>query len=219
MKKYFHGNVIGFDLDNTLYKPNKEINEKIKRYVCKLASEKLSEDYSEIRRLFNKNYAKNHSGSKSLEILGINNPKELMQSALENIDTSFLKKDDRLKNLIEDIYEKYELFMVTSNKLDTAIRKLDALGIYSGVFNPLISCESKLNREDSSVFEYIKKEFKVDYGDILFIGDREQTDIIPANSIGVVTAIVNSKSSIANFKLKEIYDLEFILQKINLVKT
>lgn len=217
--EFFYGSVVGFDLDNTLYKPNKEINEEIKRLACKLASAKLNIDYLEIRRLFDENYSENNSGSKSLEIIGINNGKELMQSALENIDVNFLKRDRKLVNLIKNIYEEYKLFMITSNKHTTAIRKLDVLGIYSGVFDPLISSESKLNREEGSVFEYIKKKFKVDYKDILFIGDREKTDIIPANRIGIKTAIVNSKSNIANFQLEEIYDLEFILQKINPAKT
>ena len=214
MVKNFSGKVIGFDLDGTLYRTNEKMDNQIKEYIFMRASEMLNREYLTVRKSFDENYSKNRSGSKSLQIIGIetNNAKNLMQSALENINIDFIEKDKRLIKLIKDIHEKYKLFMITSNKKSIAIKKLDALDVDYRLFDPLISYENNLFREDMSAFRYIAKEFRVNYNDILFVGDREQTDIIPAKKIGIKTAIVNSESKLADFRLKEIYDIKFILE-------
>ena len=47
---------------------------------------------------------------------------------------------------------------------------------------------------------------------MMFVGDREKVDIIPAAKLGMLTAIVNAKSELAHFELQAIHDLEKILE-------
>ena len=203
---------VGFDLDGTLYKPNDEVNEQIRRYACERASELLGRKYDEVRSEFNIYFLDTQSASQSLVKLGIENGKEIMQEALEKADiASILGRDERLADLIVRLAENYKLFLITSSPERNALAKLNALGINSILFSPKLYGDSEYIRDDGSAFNYVSGEQSVLLSQMMFVGDRKQTDIIPAKRWGMRTAIVNARSKEADYQLDSIYDLEGIL--------
>lgn len=204
---------VGFDFDNTLYEPNPEINEKIREYVCRHASEALNKSYASIRKKFDELYLETESGSESLKLLGISEGKVLMQEALEKADiASVLKKDDRLVRVLSKLNESYRLFLITGSSERISLKKLGVLGINPDLFHPKLYFDSPFLREDGgSAFKYVSELHGVSLEQMMFVGDREQIDIIPANELGLTTAIVNGKSKIATYELLDIYELEEIL--------
>lgn len=207
--------LIGFDLDGTLYKPNEKINKKIRDYLCKRAGHILNKSYHEIKDKFNKLYKKTQSGTDSLRLMEIKNSSSLTQEALENVDiTPFLKKDLELLSTLYRLKEKYKLFLITGSPKKITNKKLRALGINSKIFSIKIydnSSKSKYKRKDGSAFIHISKLYNIPLYNMMFIGDREKIDIIPAKKLNLKTVIINAKSKIADFNLKKISELEKIL--------
>lgn len=203
---------LGFDLDNTLYRQGPEMNEKIQEYACRKASTLLSQPYETVRSRFDQNFSETQSGSRSLEAIGITNGREIIQEALENADiASVLKEDVRLQRMLDKLASSYKLFLITGSSKQIALGKLEAMGLLDPlVFNPTFYAESPYRREDGTAFQYVARLHNVGFDRMMFVGDREKVDIIPAKDLGIKTAIVNAASDLADIQLREIYELEKI---------
>ncbi len=206
---------IGFDLDNTLFKPNARINEYIRSYACRQASELLGQSYEQVRSAFDEQFALLKSFRGSLRAVGIEDATPIVQEALEQEEiVSLLQKDEALNAMLVRLSVRYGLFLITTNTEKVALRKLQALGIDADLFDPKIyELENPLYiRRDGSAFHRVSQLQSIDLSQMLFVGDRESTDILPAKQLGMMTAIVNAKSSQADYQLEDIYQLEEILK-------
>lgn len=200
---------IGFDLDNTLYEPNPGVDELIREYVCRKAGERLKRDYESLRKEFDKIYAEIQSGRKTLEILGVSGARELVQDALENSNlASLLKKDERLNAMLKKLSFSRDLFLITGSSERLALEKLEAMGLNPLVFRHSLYAESPHERRDGSAFRHVAKILNTALDRMMFVGDREKTDVIPAKRLGIKTAMVNNRSALADVNLEDIYELE-----------
>nr|MBI4156309.1 HAD family hydrolase [Candidatus Woesearchaeota archaeon] len=208
---------VGFDLDNTLYVKNPIIDKKINDYICLKASNILKKELIEVKTSFQQKYSELHSSHGSLMAIGIENEDlaiSIVQEALENADiSSSLSQDVKLNDMLKKLSKYYRLFMITGSRKDLAIKKLDALGIDKNLFYPSLYAYSIYERYNGSAFSYVSSIISIPPNRIMFVGDREKSDILPAKKLGIKTAIVNSTSQFADYNLKTIYDLEEILLK------
>jgi FMN phosphatase YigB (HAD superfamily) len=203
---------VGFDLDGTLYKLTDQINERIRSYACQRASEELGRSYDDVRADFDAEFSRTQSGSKSLEAAGARDGKALVQEALEFADVaSELRRDVMLAGMLERMSKSRKLYLITSSPEELAIAKMETLGISPEIFRPRLFRESPYLRDDGSAFRFVAESHGVKYGEMVFVGDRDGTDIIPARDLGMWTAIVNATSDVADFHLEEIYDIENIV--------
>ncbi|MEK6947946.1 MAG: HAD family hydrolase [Nanoarchaeota archaeon] len=205
---------VGFDLDKTLYVPFPGIDEKIQEYASLRTSIFLGLDYETTKARFGEVYNQLKSGRRTLIELGLDNnqSENLMQDALENADiVPLLKKDERLNQMLSRISDKYKTFLITGSREPIAQRKLEALGLSSVPFNSRLYAGSEYQRDTGEAFNYVASVLGVTYEEMMFVGDRENVDIIPAKNLGMKTAIVNTQSKEATYQLKTIYDLESIL--------
>lgn len=207
---------IGFDLDNTLFKPNARINEYITTFACRRASEILGKPYDQVRVAYNDQYAILQSCRQSLRAMGIEDVNTIIQSSLEQEEiVELLERDDVLNAMLHRLAVCYQLYLITTNSREVTERKLDKLGISKELFRPMI-CEletPELTRYDGSAFRHVAHELNAEFAQMLFVGDREKTDIVPAKKLGITAAIVNGKSDHADYQLKDIYQLEEILKE------
>ena len=211
-----HIEALGVDLDKTLYKPNEKIDEAIRKYACEQAADELGIPYEKIRADFNKLYTQSQSGGNSLEKLGVLNGREIMHEALDNADiVPYLRKNTRLAEMFSRLNQDYKLFLITYSREELALRKLEKLGIDTYIFHPSIYGDSPLQRENGSAFKHVSRKLLVHCQNMMFVGDREQVDILPAKKLGITTAIVNGKSKEADYQLKNILHLENLVYKIN----
>jgi len=206
---------VGFDLDNTLYAKNPIIDKKINDYICLKASNILKKELIEVKASFQQKYSELHSSHGSLMAIGIENEDlaiSIVQEALENADiSSSLSRDIKLNDMLKKLSQYYKLFMITGSRKDLAIKKLDALGVDKNLFYPALYAYSIYERYNGSAFSYVSSIISIPPNRIMFVGDREKSDILPAKKLGIKTAIVNSMSQSADYQLKTIYDLEEIL--------
>lgn len=207
---------VGFDVDNTLYKNTSELYAITQNQIIHLASQEKGGNYEETKQEFYKYFNELQSASKSLSKMGIDRSKAqaIVQRALETTDlTPVLHKNEKLSSLMRSLAERYKLFIITGGSPDFTRKKLSALGIedHESLFKLQLYSDSQYRREDGSAFEYVSEQLSVPFGKMMFIGDREAVDIIPAKRLGLVTAIVNNSSKEADYSLDEIYALEHIL--------
>lgn len=207
---------VGFDLDNTLYKMSPKIETAIRDNIFSLTSAATGRSYRETEKEFLVHYDVLHSASESLSRMGVRDGKLIVQKAMENADVaSALQEDRKLSKMMDSLAKRYKLFIITGSSADYTSKKLAALGILEQpnkeLFTIKVCGDSTHRREDGSAFRYVSEKLSVPFGRMMFIGDRETVDIIPAKRLGITTAIVNSSSEKADYNLDEIYHLEKLL--------
>jgi len=204
---------IGFDLDNTLYVSTPQIQGLIQHNIITMAAQHLNRDYDSVKTEYDRQFLITQSGSSSLKALGIVEASELVQTALERTDiASALNRDDRLISMMDRLSSRYQLFLITGSSQDEASNKFKAIGLNPCVFDMKLYNDSKYSRKDGAAFDYISQKLSVPLENMIFVGDREKVDIIPALNKGLYTAMVNGISKYASFNLDDIYSLEKILK-------
>ncbi len=206
---------VGFDLDKTLYKPDGKASHMIEKYVIQKAHEILGIPTKEIKEGYKKLYDEKQSVRRSLLAMGIPEGAKIAQEAIAQANIAqYLKEDPKLVELMRKLHEEYELYLITSSKKDDAISKLNALGISETTFSIPQYGRTDHTREDGSAFRYVATTLGISLEQMMFVGDREQVDIVPANSLNILTALVNGEprqKTVADYRLKEIYSLDKIL--------
>ncbi|MFH1802730.1 MAG: HAD family hydrolase [archaeon] len=203
---------VGFDLDGTLYTLNDGINDRIRQHACQTAAGILSRPYEWVRAEFERHFAETGSGRISLEQMGIDNGREIVQVALEEADIGpLLNRDGALAGMLGRLGERFNLYLITSSPRGSAESKLAHLGVNLDVFDPRIYGESPLSRRDGSAFRHVATTYGIALPRMMFVGDREKVDIFPAQSLGLKTAMVNGMSERADYNLGSIYELEGVL--------
>ena len=200
-----------FDLNNTLYRQNNEMDESIRRRACEEAVTELGGDYDSVREEFDKIYVEIQSGRKTLEILGVSDGTSVMERAVENSGVDSLPKDPRLREMMDRISPWWNLALVTGTSEKLTMRTLEAIGLNPETFSPVIHNKSPYNRDDGSAFRHVAESHGTFPYRMLMVGDREKKDVVPANKFGLKTAIVREKSGLADVNLKDIYELENFL--------
>lgn len=201
---------IGFDLDNTLYKETPETKSIITEYILEKAAAILRKEISEIKKEYSKNYNLFQSARRALIAMGIKEGMDIVQEALEKADiASQLKPDNKTAILLQDLAKTYKLFLITGSKKNEAQKKLQALGINYKLFTESIYADNphKLLREDGTAFTYIAEKLHLKQEELVFVGDREQVDIIPAKKLGITTCIINGQSKEADYNITSLEEL------------
>lgn len=93
-----------------------------------------------------------------------------------------------------------------------ADKVLVRLGLTDIFGERIISGEPDLRKPSPVVFRQARLLLGAEYGDITAIGDQNDTDIIPAKSLGMKTIIVSDRQQSADRKAKDIYEVLRLLE-------
>jgi FMN phosphatase YigB (HAD superfamily) len=202
--------LIGFDLDQTLYKETKLTFKIYRETVYRLAAQELGLELEVAKKQFKKHYQILKSGREALEKMGIKNAEKLSLKISQEADLSLaIKKDQKLIHLLGYLSKKYTLFLVTSSAKKSAFAKIKALGIDPKIFRYKIFGDNFLGGKFSGdSFRGLLKLTKRKPEEHLFIGDKETIDILPPKKLGMRTALAWGVSVAADFSLPTIYDLK-----------
>lgn len=217
-----------FDLDDTLISEKEYIRSGFKVVAKKIGTKhNLNENdvYELMYETFNED-SKNVF-NRVLNKLGIQYEidyiKELIKSYREHIPD--IKLYDDAKYIIETLHQKgIKLGMITDGYKVTQRNKLKVLDIDSYFEHIVVTDE--LGREfwkpHSKPYEIIKDKLKLDYENMVYVGDNVSKDFITANKLGMSTVFINREEGIysaikedreylANLELESLVDIEKIL--------
>lgn len=190
---------VAWDLDGTLYPTSEGLSQYIHQQVITKVAEQENCSTDQAKQLYQTRYQELHSNTKTLESFGING-KQFFLSLWENHDLSpYIKPNPELATSFKKLKQTKSYFHVihtNSNTLGTVKKKLDLIGLDPDIFQQIItSVDIGHNKPDERMFKALIELTKTPPAKILYVGDREHTDIIPAKNLGLYTALVDPKET------------------------
>jgi FMN phosphatase YigB (HAD superfamily) len=167
---------VGFDLDNTLYPINEEIENRIRVRFAEVALEKRPDlkSVEVAREFFEKRYNEIGSRTQVLKELGFPNPEAVSKECLVKAEfLDLLKYDRKVVSLLTNIKRKYGTFLITAVPKNLSIPKLEKIGLSLSLFdyssfgdNP--EGNNKLN---GSVYMHFLSQSEYSSDQHVYIGD------------------------------------------------
>jgi len=198
--------VIVWDVDSTLYKEVPKLHQLIEKAFLYSAQKKLGGSMQESKKEFYKLYKQLGSKTKVLDHLGYNGRKEVAKIARKVKFQEYLKKDKRLQYLFRELSQFHHVVLTNDNLANTK-KKLSALGLPLRYFSEIFATHAlPYLKPDPRVFQHVIKQTSFSPHQHLYVGDREETDILPAKAAGMRTAMVWSKSNVADVSFAKVYN-------------
>ncbi len=215
---------IGFDIDKTLYQGSKKIDELIQTEIINYIL-KYTKKFSNIqtaKKYFKEEYQKEKSAKRVLENIQINNAGEIINKILNEVNIiPLIKKNNELAVYLTELSKSNSLFIISHNPISTILKKLEAIGIPKEIFCLIIGSDEyqTCNKRDGSAFKKILAQPLMNNKKVIFIGDNEKTDIIPAKENNIITIKINSdlnnlEPSVADYQITDIMNLKEVFEKI-----
>jgi len=216
--------VIGFDLDNTLYSSTPEIQSRIRGGIYHRLSEEFGISFYEAKELFEENYRGSfpwsYSGSRTVEEIARRFKKQLdgsdiiQQSAGQADILCLLEPDPAVQDMLTRLGEKRELDLITSSKYHLALDKLKRIGIPFSLFRNIISTEFHGSKSDGTVYKFWLSLREIPPNQVLYVGDNPKQDIEIPRRLGIRTCYLGEKEVETDFKISKILELEQVLSEI-----
>lgn len=204
---------VGFDLDGTLYRTTPELNAWFARELIAKVHDKIGGNVDEIKIEYERRREEKGSNTLTLNSFGLDGEK-VFQNLFDEVNLGdFVIPDGRLAKIIKRLTKKYKVFLISNGTERQVLRKLKYIEIDKNLFRPLISCYDVDGwvKPNPPAFLAAMEELKLSPEECLYVGDRNETDIEGARSVGMKTCIVWNKSKIADIELATVYDLEGLL--------
>lgn len=186
--------VVGFDLDQTLYPKSPAIDEAIQLYLYEHIARKYNCTIQEAEQQFAQLYQSGEglSGGKAMEALGFQDGGELVQQALEQADISpYLVPNMRHVTILDDWRERYRLDILTGSNRRNTMQKLAQLSIDSSKFNHIITSDDASKSSGEAYRLWMSLYPGLEPRNFLYIGDRFKSDHIIPSAYGIGTIIIN----------------------------
>lgn len=204
---------VGFDLDGTLYKSTPEFNNWVRENLLELVVCKVGGSARQIENEFQKRREEFGSTTMTLNSYGLDG-EQIFQDLFDKAPLEkFILPDGKLAKLLNDLSKKYKLFIISNGTERQVLRKLKYLEIGTELFSPLVSCYDHDGwvKPNPGSFLYVLDELDLAPNEVLFVGDREATDIEGARGVEMRTAMVWGESELADISLETVYDLGKLL--------
>lgn len=112
-------------------------------------------------------------------------------------------KIDKSKSVTEEIIKGFAQFcplvLLSSNALQNILKTLEYLGISSKLFDTIYCSDNTPTNEPfnkKQAMQIIAEKYEVEYKDIVSIGDRYQTDVVPMLELGGVGIVISHPSEL-----------------------
>lgn len=206
--------VIVWDVDGTWYRfSNGLIGEEIDKR-CAVISEVLNIPFDKAKELEEETVKKVKSHTKAVSIitgLSINKVLDMVQSKIDR--AKFLGKDEKLSEMFEKLsWLKHGI--VSNMRMQSLLKTMDILGVDRRIFDFIILPEETgVTKPDLKPFMLALQKTGLEPSEHLFVGDREEVDIVPAKKVGMQTCYVWGESEIADTSISNLYEIVELLAR------
>lgn len=200
-----------FDVDGTLYRDVPEIWNAIQSKIYDQIIQKKHWDEERTASEFRRSYEQLGSSTKVLESFGIDG-QSFFTEVFKDVDFSkYIKRDQMLSELINRLKARYKVGILSNGNSVAVRKKLRAIGLSTELFSPFLTTyEFGTLKPDPATFLRVIEDAQVRPDESVYIGDKEETDILGAKAVGMRTIMVWGESREADLSIATIYDLEEI---------
>lgn len=139
--------------------------------------------------------------------------------SIYRLHTPNIKLTDDVYKLLIDLNQNYSLYIVTDGNKIVQKNKIQSLGLESLVKKVFITYRYGLKHSKPSIycFEIIKKNEKIGWEDIIYIGDNPYKDFVNLNKVNAKTIrILQGEYSTANVSKK--FDAKYKINNLSELK-
>ncbi len=157
------------DLDGTVYQDLESVFGQVSKLMTKYISEKLNIDLKKAKELQTNYFYKYNTSLNGLMIHHDISPKEFLKY-VHNIDLSFMKKDEVLRNELENL--KMRKLIFTNGSRDHAENILSHLGIndlFENIFD--ITDAEYRPKPEPKAFDLMTIKFDIDPNETIYVED------------------------------------------------
>jgi len=202
-----------WDVDGTLYKDTKELRETFDRPCIKAFGKARGLSKKKAEKEFWRTYKKLGSKTKTLELAGIDAKKFVKDLVAEIEFDKFLRSDNKMVKTIKSLKHLKHFVLSNAGRKET-VKKLKVIGIPLKLFEEImVTYEFAHIKPDPKAFSTAVRKMKLKPNQVLTIGDREKTDIIPAEKAGLRTCMVWGNCQYADVSLKAVYEVAELFGK------
>lgn len=214
MKKMLENiKVIGWDVDQTLYKDTKKSKSYFNNEIYKKVAKRYNVSLKKAKEIYTKKYKEIGSNTKAFIELDIGGKEGILEMLANTDYKKFLTKDKKLIQMFERL-KSYRHIITTNNTHKGVTNILNTLGVPKETFEAIITAEDTINsKPHPESFEKILELTGAKPEECVYIGDRDEMDIIPAKQLGMKTILVWGKSKIADISLPSVYEVVKLLKK------
>lgn len=205
---------IGWDLDGTLY-PKKAIPSRwFTQRQYQAVAEKMGWSVDKAKKEYKKRLEKFGSNTRTLFSFGIDGA-EYFSQLWEKIDLSlYLKKDQKIIKMIRKLKDIRQFILSNSNSLAIIEQKLKLIGLKPKQFEMIFSTlDIGGVKPEPKPFRVALKRMGLKPEEVLYVGDRVETDIVGAKNVGMRTCLVGGVSQYADVSLKNVYEVAGLFGK------
>lgn len=210
--------VIVFDMDDTLYPEEQYVKSGFKAVDIFLENKGIIGFYPVAIELFDSG-RRGKIFNDTLDILEIKYKEKDILNLIEiyrnHPPQINLFSDAEL--LIEELYKKYPLGLITDGYLDAQKNKVEALNLEKYFEKIVLTDELGRDNWKPSIFPYeiIKRYFNVEHNELVYIGDNATKDFITANKLGWTTIhVVRDSGEYKHRQVEPAYRAQFEVQSL-----
>lgn len=199
---------LGWDLDGTLYPTSQALTTIIHHKQYEAVSVRMGWGRERTLKEYGKRYRQLGSNTKTLNSFGIDGL-SFFSSVWDEIELDrFIKQDRRLVRLFTSLVSWRQFLISNSNRIDQMNTKLELIGLKPSLFEFIVSTvDLGAVKPDPAPFLKALETLELAPEQVMFIGDRESTDILGARGVGMRTCLVWGKSKAADISLPTVYDV------------
>jgi len=200
---------IGFDVDGTLYQTPELMNIEVGKILIHKAAQALTQDPDILAEEYLKRREEYRSNTRTLNSFGLDG-EQIFQDVWDAIAIEkYVTPDSKLVNLIANLKQKYQLFIITNGSGSQVERKLSYLGLDYHDFDPRIYCyDQGWIKPEPAPFLAAIESLKIKPEEIAYVGDRVDIDIAGAKAVGMKTVFLGLDKGEAGQNCENIYELD-----------
>jgi len=178
---------VWFDCDGTLYRPSPELEARRDNEIFKELARRTGRPLEVIAGEYPERVREHKTNTVAMSVYGLT-PAEA-RDLYNSVDiVKYIDRDARLIETVRSILEQRILASIfTNNKRSKLLAILEKLGLHPDWFKFLMTAEEVAPKPSGEGYKEMIRRSECDPTDIIYVGDREEAEIMPARKEGMNT--------------------------------